>query len=154
MDLGQNLNSESAQNAGVLSPLCVGPQTPVREVLALLKRSRRGELLVCRDDHLVGIFTERDALRLLATRQDLDVPVEQFMASDPVTISAKDTVGTAVSRMSANGYRRLPIVDASGRPVGLVNVAGVIHWLVEHFPQAVYNLPPTPNPTTQEREGP
>ena len=54
----------------------------------------------------------------------------------------------------ALGTRRLPIVDAEGRPTGLVNIAGIIHWLVQHFPQAVYNLPPVPNPTTQEREGP
>jgi hypothetical protein len=33
-------------------------------------------------------------------------------------------------------------------------VAGVVHWLVQHFPSAVYNLPPVSNPATQEREGP
>jgi CBS domain-containing protein len=154
MDIGHNLNTESVQHADPLSPLCVDPETPVREVLVLLKQRRRGELLVCRSGKLVGIFTERDFLRLMARRQDLDVSIEQVMTPDPLTVRAEDTVGQAVSSMSANGYRRLPIVDPEGRPTGVVNIAGIVHWLVQHFPQAVYNLPPVPNPTTQEREGP
>jgi CBS domain-containing protein len=76
------------------------------------------------------------------------------MTRDPVTLQHSDTVGTAIGRMSANGYRRLPIVDAAGRPTGVLDVAGVVHWLVQHFPSAVYNLPPVSNPATQEREGP
>ncbi len=154
MDIGYNLNTESIQHADPLPPLCVDPETPIREVLVLLKQRRRGELLVCRGGVLMGIFTERDFLRLMARREDLDAPVEQVMTRDPVTIRAEDSVGQAVSSMSAHGYRRLPIVDAEGRPTGLVNIAGIVHWLVQHFPQAVYNLPPVPNPTTQEREGP
>ena len=39
------------------------------------------------------------------------------------------------------------------RPTGVLDVAGVVHWLVQHFPSAVYNLPPVSNPATQEREG-
>lgn len=154
MDIGQNLNTESVQHADPLPPLCVDPETTIREVLVLLKQRHRGELLVCRGGVLVGIFTERDFLRLMARRHDLDVPIEEVMTRDPVTVRAEDTVGEAVSNMSAHGYRRLPIVDQEGRPTGLVNIAGIVHWLVQHFPGAVYNLPPMPNPTTQEREGP
>jgi CBS domain-containing protein len=154
MDIGQNLNTESVRHADPLSPLCVDPETPIREALVLLKQRRRGELLVCRGGRLVGIFTERDFLRLMARRQDLDAPIGQVMTPDPLTVGADDTIGQAVGSMSANGYRRLPIVDPEGRPTGLVNIAGIVHWLVQHFPQAVYNLPPVPNPITQEREGP
>ncbi len=99
MDIGQNLNTESVQHADPLSPLCVDPETSIREVLVLLKHRRRGELLVCRGGRLVGIFTERDFLRLTARRQDLDAPIEQVMTRDPVTIRAEDTVGQAVSSM-------------------------------------------------------
>jgi hypothetical protein len=55
--------------------------------------------------------------------------------------------------MSFGGYRRLPIVDDKGRPTGLLKVPGILHYLVEHFPNVVYNLPPTPHHSTQEREG-
>ena len=154
MDIGQNLNTESVRHADPLPPLCVDPETPIREVLVLLKQRRRGELLVCRGGVLVGIFTERDFLRLMARRARSRRADRARHDPGPGDDWAEDTVGQAVSSMSANGYRRLPIVDAEGRPTGLVNIAGIVHWLVQHFPQAVYNLPPVPNPTTQEREGP
>jgi CBS domain-containing protein len=151
---GLNLNDEPIRHAGPLEPLCVEPQASVREVLRLLKEHRRGALLVCREGILAGIFTERDALRLLAANGDLDDPVERHMTSDPVTLGEEDSLGTAVLRMSADGYRRVPMVDEEGRPVGIVDVAGIVHFLAQQFPEAVYNLPPVPNPTTQDREGP
>jgi hypothetical protein len=45
-------------------------------------------------------------------------------------------------------------VDAEGRPVGIVDVSGIIHWLVDHFQKAVYNLPPVAKVGTLQREGP
>jgi hypothetical protein len=55
--------------------------------------------------------------------------------------------------MAQGGYRRLPIVDPQGRPLGMIDVAGIVHFLVEHFPGTIYNLPPTPH-STLDREGP
>ena len=154
MDIELNLAGESIRETGPLEPLCVDPETTTRQGLKLLKDRARGELLVCRGQTLVGIFTERDALRLLAAGNDLDGPIENVMVPNPLTLRADVTLDTAIVRMSSNGYRRLPIVDAQGRPTGLINVAGIVHWLVEQFPKAVYNLPPVSKPATQEREGP
>jgi CBS domain-containing protein len=127
---------------------------PVGQVLGRLAELGRGAVLVCREGALTGIFTERDALRLLASGGDLNAPVEQFMAPRPSVLRESDTVGTAIGQMSARGYRRLPVVDAEGRPTGVLDVAGVIHWLVQHFPCTVYNLPPSPKLATDQREGP
>jgi predicted transcriptional regulator len=154
MDIGLNLDSESVQQCGPQEPLCVSPETTVREVLGLLKQHGRGSLLVCRENRLVGIFTERDALRLLARRADLDVAVAEVMTADPVTVRPDDALSTAVARMSSHGYRRLPMVDPEGHPLGVLDAVGVVHWLVQHFPEAVYNLPPDPRPASREREGP
>jgi branched-chain amino acid transport system substrate-binding protein len=47
----------------------------------------------------------------------------------------------------------LPIVDELGRPTGILTVQGIMHYLVEHFPAAIYNLPPVPHHSFQQREG-
>jgi CBS domain-containing protein len=154
MDIATNLHCETVLQAGPLKPLCVAPDLPVAEVLSMLRDSGRGAILVCRDEKLVGIFTERDALRLLASGGDLGLPIEAVMTRPPVAVRQSDSVATAISKMSRNGYRRLPIVDENGKPTGVVDVSGIVHWLVDHFPSAVYNLPPVANPATQEREGP
>ena len=121
--------------------------------MQLLRAQRTGAVLVCEGAKLVGILTERDALKLMARGADFSTPVREVMSSDPATISASATVGEAIRAMSEGGYRHLPIVDESNRPKGVVAVHGIVHYLVDHFPQTVYNLPPNPNDSTREREG-
>jgi CBS domain-containing protein len=75
------------------------------------------------------------------------------MTPDPVCVHPKDPIRLAVRRMEQGGYRHLPVVDESGRPVGVLSVKRIVHFLVEHFPATVYNLPPDPNGVPQEREG-
>jgi CBS domain-containing protein len=154
VDLELNLTTESVELASPLPPLCVSPETSLRDVFELLKGEGRGSVLVCRDGAIVGIFTERDALRLMARGGNLDAPVETVMIRDPATIDAQASVAEAVERMSSGGYRRLPIVDRQRRPVGVVHVGGIVHYLAEHFPKTIYNQPPVPHPVTQDREGP
>jgi CBS domain-containing protein len=154
MDIGKNLGSETVRQAGALKPVCVEPNRRTADVLEMLRDLGRGAVLVCRGESLAGIFTERDALRILASGGDLAQPIEAVMTPNPVTVRESDTVGAAIGKMSANRYRRLPIVDDQGRPTGVLDVSGIIHWLVDHFPSAVYNLPPVANPGTREREGP
>lgn len=153
MDFVLKLNSDTVAEAMSADPVCIDPHHSVREVLVRLQQGRSGGALVCRDGRLVGIFTERDALRLMAAGASLDVPVESVMVREPVSIVADDTIARAIRTMSVGGYRRLPVINGQGAPVGMLNVANVVHYLVEHFPQAVYNLPPDSHSTMPEREG-
>jgi len=153
MSFEVNLNNETVEAVRPLPPRVVGPTVTVRAAMEQMRELREGSVLICRDEVLIGIFTERDALHLMAREADLDVPVEEVMTADPVSIHASATVGEAIRSMSRGGYRRLPIVDDEGHPVGTVITSGILHYLVEHAPEAVYNLPPTPRPVTQEREG-
>ena len=75
------------------------------------------------------------------------------MARNPVVVSPEDSVGDAIAKMSRGGYRRLPIVDRDGVPTGVLSVRQILRYLVEHFPTAIYTLPPTPNEATKDREG-
>ncbi len=153
MDFHLNLDTETVNHAFPAEPLCVSPEMSLREVFLLLKKHNRGNVMVCRDERLVGIFTERDALRLMARGGDLDATIESVMIRKPVTLAAEQTVGEAITMMAEGGYRRLPIVDGEGKPVGELKADGILRFLVEHFPKVVYTLPPEPHHTTQEREG-
>ena len=154
MDIELKLTTETVEQAGPIEPLTVAPDTPLREVFTRLKQRGTGGVLVCRGDQLVGIFTERDALGVMQRRANLDVPIESLMIRDPVTLRSDASVASAILKMSSGGYRRLPIVGPDGRPRGVLEVAGIVHYLVQHFPQTVYNQPPVAHPMTHEREGP
>ena len=132
---------------------CVGPETTLSAVLGELKSARRGSVSICRDGRLIGIFTERDALRSMAEHDDLNTPIERLMSTPVVTVSRDDTIEAAIARMSLGGYRRLPVVDDQQRPLGVLSVSSILHYLVQHFPEFVYNLPPTPDAAAQQREG-
>jgi CBS domain-containing protein len=125
----------------------------VRTVLQTLQAERTGAAMVCIDGELLGVFTERDALRLLADGANLDVPVAEKMIRNPVTVRKTDTVARAISLMSVGGFRRLPIVDEAGRIEGVLKVSSLLHYLVEHFPKVIYTLPPEPHYKPGAREG-
>jgi CBS domain-containing protein len=148
-----NLDTETVGQMDLPMPLCVTPDVTVRSVFGQLKESNRGSASVCRDGKLVGIFTERDALKLMAAGGDLDVTIESVMTPNPATIRVTDTVESAIARMSLGGYRRLIVIDPEGRPVGLLKAVAILHYLVQHFPKFVYTLPPNPNQRPQQREG-
>jgi CBS domain-containing protein len=153
MDFQLNLSNETVAETHPGKPLAVSPQASIAEVFELLKRERTGSVLVCREGVLVGIFTERDALRLMASESDLQAPIASVMTPRPVTVHIHETVSSAINRMASGGYRRLPMVNDVGKPIGIVKVSGILRYLVEHFPRAIYTLPPQPRRGHLERDG-
>lgn len=154
MELARNLKVESVSRLRAARALCLAPTQSVAEGVAAMRRERYGCVLICEDGRLEGIFTERDLLRrVLAARQTLSVPLVRVMTRDPVVVQPSEAIGLAVRRMREGGYRHLPVVDCAGRPVGILSVKRIVHYLVEHFPSTIYCLPPDPDVFPQQREG-
>jgi CBS domain-containing protein len=154
MQLARNLKVESVCRLRPTQPWSINPGQSIAEAVAVMRQHGVGCLLVCEGEKLIGIFTERDLMRrVLATGLPLTWPVADVMTSNPVTVGPKESIGAAVKRMEQGGYRHLPVVDGAGRPVGVLSVKRIIHYLVEHFPATVYNLPPDPNVYPQQAEG-
>lgn len=153
MDFQLNLSTETVAETHPGKPLSVSPQATIGEVFDLLQRQRTGSVLICREGVLVGIFTERDALKLMAGECDYQAPIAAVMTPRPVTVHLRETVSSAINRMASGGYRRLPMVNDMGKPIGIVKVSGILRYLVEHFPRAIYTLPPEPKRALSERDG-
>jgi predicted transcriptional regulator len=153
VDFQLHLETETVEHCYPAKPCCAAPSDSIRTVLRSLRETRTGAAMVCENQRLVGIFTERDALKVLSAGESLDRPVSTVMVQNPVTLRMNDTVGHAIALMSAGGFRRLPIVDNEGRVQGILKVSGILHYLVEHFPKVVYTLPPSPHHKAATREG-
>lgn len=154
MELARNLKVESVSRLRPTTAWCLQADQSVADAVALMRRERIGCVLICQADRLVGIFTERDLIRrVLADRRPLSLPLTQCMTIDPVVVQPGEPIGVAVRRMQQGGYRHLPMVDAEGRPVGVLSVKRIVHYLVEHFPSTIYCLPPDPNVFPAHREG-
>jgi len=153
MDLARNLKIDSVSRLNPTPPYRVEPGQTVAQAVALMREKKVGCLLVCQDDRVVGILSERDLMRkVLAPGKSLTLPVGDFMTRDPVKVHRKDPIGAVIRRMEEGGYRHLPVVDDAGRPVGVLSVKRIVHYLVEHYSPTVCNQPPDPAVHAQAAE--
>jgi CBS domain-containing protein len=154
MELFKSFKIDSVSRLQPTPPRCISPDTPVAEAVSMMRQERVGCLLVLENRELLGILTERDIMRrVMGARLPLTTTIRQCMTRNPVTVGCKETISAALRRMEEGGYRHLPVVDEAARVVGILSVKRIVHYLVEHFPNTVYNLPPDPNAVHQSREG-
>jgi len=92
-----------------------------------------GALPICGDDErLHGVISDRDiVVRCVAEGGDpRTTSVQEYTASETVTIGADDSVEAALSTMTRHGVRRLPVIDGQSL-VGIVSQADVAKNLPE-----------------------
>ena len=98
------------------------------DALTMLKDRRVGALVVTdAGAALVGIFSERDAVRALATMgaKALDVTVAELMTSDVTVCDETTTVTYLMGLMTERRIRHVPVVH-DGNLVGLVSIGDVV----------------------------
>ncbi len=108
------------------------PADTVRDVFSRPMPSRRtGAVMILDDDRLVGIFTDSDLARLFERRNDtsLDRPIAEVMTASPVVVPVGTRLGDAVAILEARRLSELPVVDGSGRALGLVDVVDLMGLL-------------------------
>jgi CBS domain-containing protein len=79
-----------------------------------------GSLLVTDGEELVGIVTERDILRAVATGTPLDTPLSAVMSKDLITVDPGVSIREAARIMTERWIRHLPVLDG-GKLVGIVS---------------------------------
>lgn len=100
----------------------------VASIIALLAEKRIGCVPIVEDDHVVGIFSERDVLYGLAKTGAalLDQPVSAVMTTPTVTITPDMPILSALSLMTRRRIRHLPIVDEREKMIGLVSIGDLV----------------------------
>jgi CBS domain-containing protein len=139
MDWGPDLSSAIDR-----TPLTVPPQTPLLEAIALLSQAHRATqfvlsstesgsdrascLLVMTDQHLDGIVTERDVVRLTAKNLDFATATVADIMIHPVitmTHGSLQDIFAALFLFRRYRIRHLPIVDEAGRLEGVISHSGL-----------------------------
>ena len=135
---GGSLGRQLSAVADVMRPrdrLRIAPQTAtVREVfasIALPGRRTGAVLLVDEAGVLAGLFTDSDLARLLEAHEEsrLDGPIAEVMTRDPLVTQPEALLPDVVATLSDRKVSELPVVDAAGRPVGLVDITDIIGML-------------------------
>ena len=123
----------------------------VREMLVRVSKPGRrtgATMLVDREGVLTGIFTDSDLARLFEHHRDdeLDGPVANVMTHHPLCVQAGSMMTDAVAIMAERKISELPVIDADGLPLGLIDITDVVALLPQE------DLPENPNlPRRQNR---
>ena len=114
----------------------------VRAAARLMVEKRIGALVVTEGGRIAGIFTERDALnKVMAPALDPDTTLlASVMVADPQTIGADKPLAYALYMMAEGGFRHVPVVDASGAPVGMVSARDALGQDLVEFERELKHL--------------
>lgn len=114
--------------------LAAPPDASVSDAAKLMAKKNVGAILVVEHEHLVGIFTERDAVfRVIAHGRDAKTtPLRDVMTADPETLDPTRSYGHALLLMQEHGFRHVPVVE-NGHPVGIISSRNAMDPELEEF---------------------
>jgi CBS domain-containing protein len=109
----------------------VAPDDTVSVAIARMLEENVGSVGVCEGEKLVGMFTERDVLRLAGEgSQFADVRVGDVMTRRLVTLAPDDDILNAARLMGERKIRHLPVLEGENL-LGIVGIREVVRALVE-----------------------
>jgi len=112
VELGQGMNeTQTLDSIAATSPLSVAPTASVSEAIKSMVENGVGAVVIGSAERLLGIFTERDVLRRVATAGfDADrTKIEEVMTAPVVAMPGSTLVGEALSEMYRRDIRNLPV---------------------------------------------
>lgn len=114
--------------------LKAAPETLVSKATKLMAAKNVGAVMVIEDDHLVGIFTERDVVfRVVARGLDAQATrLADVMTRAPHTVDSDKPFGYALLMMQEKGFRHLPVIE-DGKPIGIVSSRSALDPELEEF---------------------
>jgi CBS domain-containing protein len=109
----------------------VHPYATVLDALELMAWKNVGALLVIEDDHVVGIFSERDYARkvILEGRSSLNTFIREIMTRQVLFVRPEQTIEECMALMTQARIRHLPVMQDS-KLVGLVSIGDVVKELI------------------------
>ncbi len=115
--------------------LTVSPADPVASLLAVLAERDVAAAVVCEDDRLTGIVSERDVVRHLHRRgaELLDAPVSDIMTTVVATCRPTDDLQTLSRTMTERRIRHVPVVDDQERLGGIVSIGDVVKSRIDQL---------------------
>jgi CBS domain-containing protein len=99
------------------------PKTSIKAAIEALHDKHIGSLIITSSDQkCIGIFTERDVIRVVAQGVNLNTPIEKVMTSNVTTIGEEASLEEAKRLIATHAIRHLPVVNSQKKLVGLLSV--------------------------------
>lgn len=105
----------------------IHPEAPVREAAEMMRAADVGPIPVCDGERLVGMLTDRDiAIRAVALGRDPSTTHVRDVMTPEISFCFEDQdVDQAMQMMAERQIRRLPVLDANKRLVGIFSIGDI-----------------------------
>jgi CBS domain-containing protein len=118
-------------DAMTIRVVTVSPQATVQEAIARMLEEGIGAVAVCDGPLLVGIFTERDVLRLAGEGRDFhEIRVGDVMTRKLFVAEPDDDLVAVAHLMQEKRIRHVPVVQG-GNLLGILGIREVLRTLLE-----------------------
>ncbi len=119
----------------------VSPVTTAYSALELMAEKNIGALLVFENEHLVGIFSERDYARkvILKGKASKDTPVSELMTQHIFYVKPGNTLNECMALMTSKHIRHLPVFD-NNRVTGIITLGDVVKEIISEQEVTIKNL--------------
>lgn len=119
----------------------VPPDATVLEAIQMMADKNVGALLVTKDNHLVGIISERDYTRkvVLKGRSSKDTPVREIISGKVISVSPDHTVEECMRLMTEHRIRHLPVVQGA-KILGVISIGDLVNSIISHQTSAIQQL--------------
>jgi len=108
--------------------------TRVRDAVLLLRNRKIGAVPVVDGAAIVGIFSERDLVGCICAHgaEALDMAVDAGMSSPALTVETGTPILAALSLMTNQRVRHLPVVE-SGEIRGIISIGDLVKHRIERI---------------------
>lgn len=116
-------------------------QISVYDALKIMGDKNIGALLVIEGEKLMGIFSERDYARkvVLKGKMSKDVPVNEIMTEQVITVTPDDTIENCMGLMSQKHFRHLPVIQED-KVTGMISIGDVVNAIIAAQKETIAHL--------------
>jgi CBS domain-containing protein len=113
------------------STVLVSPTDTVYRALQLMAENNVGAVMICEENQMQGIFTERDYCRkiILMGRSSLNTPIQDIMTKKMITVKPQQSLEECMELMTRYHIRHLP-VEEDDKLVGVVSMRDVMDTII------------------------
>src|SRR5881397_542266 len=131
VELGQGLN-ETKTLGDIAAPAIVSidQSAMIHETIELMNTKSVSAVVVTGAGKPSGIFTERDVLKRVATKEInvKQTPIEQVMTAPVITMPQSALVGDVLVEMSRRDIRNMPVSGDGGELTGIVSMPEILQY--------------------------
>jgi len=94
----------------------------ISEAINIMKKESIGSIVIIdENNNYIGIFTERDLIRILSSKIDLNSKITTVMSAPIIVMKHNDTVLDATKLMKDKHIRHLMVVDDNNIPLNIIS---------------------------------